>query len=324
MRLFKLFAFLVFSTAVSAQGPQATPPPQTRPTPSSPPQTTPATVRPALPPVTRRFESAFPLNPVSESDRLSSRITYLQRFVTPIYRKPSARELEAVAPSPQIRAKYNEFLRLPATGIFRLLPDAGCAPNEKVISARDDCLKYSMPGAGNSYSFRIENYRIKHLADVTYENGELLVTGIFMHGILAKLGDVPIESVGLESAGMKFVTEFKPSTNFADVELFDATFRKGIDVRGYRYGMAAPAEAEMTYAYRGVAYRGKVVRSSHGIRYNELDFDEREDVIVAFRVVERADDDSITIVWRRLSESESPKLKIPSLKNDGETSGEGH
>ena len=321
MRLLKLLAFFVFSAAVSAQSPQATPPPQPRSSPATVPQTVPATVRPNQPGQTRRFESTFPLNPVSESDRLSARITYLQRVVAPLYRKPSDKELEAIAPSPQVRAKFGEFLKLPNTGIFRLLPDAGCAPNAKVVNAREDCLKYSMPGAGNSYSFRTENYRIRHLADITYENGELQITGVFMHGMLAKLGDVPLETVSLQSRGIKFVTDFRPSTDAAEVEVIDATFRKGIEVGGYRYAMNSPVEAATTYAFRGVAYRGKVVRSSNGVRYNELDFDKREDVVVAFRVVDIAEDNSITILWHQLAGRETPRIKVPNKdENDDSTS----
>jgi len=226
--------------------------------------------------------------------------------------------MEVLAPSTQLVAKYSGFLKMPNTGVFRLVPDAGCSPNIKVVSAKEECLKYSMPGAGNSYSFRTENYRIRHLADLTYEGDALQVTGVFMHGFMAKLGDLPIESVGLASPGLKFVTEFRPSTNFTELVGIDSAFRKGIEVGGYRYSMSLPAEPDATYIYRGVAYRGKVLRSADGIRYNELDYDDREDVIVAFRIVGKAEDKSITVVWRLLAEIEPPKIKIPSQNSNGD------
>lgn len=318
MRPIILFAIIVSSfAAATGQTPKASPPPpQPRPTPASTstPRSVPATTRtaPAVHTDMRRLENIFPLNTISESDRLSSRVVHLQQIVTPLYRKPSGKELDAIAPDPQLESRFSQFLRLPDTGIFRLVADVGCALNAKVVNAREDCLKYSMPGAGNSFSFRTENYRIRHLADITYYNGSLHVTGIFMHGVLVKLGDVPLESLSLSSPGMKFINDFKPSTGMADVAHIDASFRKGIEVSGYKYAMSVPAESGATFAYRGVAYRGKIVRVAGGIRYNELDFDKREDVTVVFRIIEKTDDDSITIVWRVLAEKESPKIKLPN------------
>ena len=323
-----LFAVVVFSAwAANAQAPKASPPPEPKPTPAtnSTPQQSPATVRasPILPYDMRRFESAFPINPVSESDRLAARVVYVQQAVAPLYRKPSGKELNAIAPNPQLAAKYSQFLKLPGTGIFRLIPEAGCAPNSKVINAREDCLKYSMPGAGNSFSFRTENYRIRHLADVTYEGDRLRITGIFMLGMMANLGDVPLESVELGSPGTKFIAEFRPSTSFYDLLPVDASFRKGIEVGGYKYAKSLRVKEGTTYLYRGVAYRGKVVKSANGIRYNEMDYDKREDVIVAFRIIEKADDNSITIIWRQLAENESPKIKVPTKKEVDEDSNTG-
>lgn len=319
LRSIILFAVVVFSvSAGSAQTPKSSPPPQPRPTPAttSTPQQVPATVRasPILPSDMRRLETLFPLNPVSESDSLAARVVYIQRAVAPLYRKPSGKELDAIAPNPQLAAKYTQLLKLPDTGIFRLVPDAGCAPNSKVINAREDCIKYSMPGAGNSFSFRTENYRIRHLADLTYEGESLRITGIFMHGMMTDLGDTPLESVAIGSPGMKFLTDFKPATSFDDLLLIDASFRRGIEVGGYKYAKSLPVKEGTTYVYRGVAYRGKVVKSANGVRYNELDYDKREDVTVAFRIIEKAEDKSITIIWRQLSENESPKIKIPNKK----------
>ena len=262
----------------------------------------------------------FPLNRVVESDSLAARIAYLQQAVAPLYRKPSGKELNAIAPDPQIAAKFNQFLKLPYTGIFRLVPNAGCAPNAKVVSASEECLKYTMPGAGNSFSFRTENYRIRHLADITYEEGSLHITGIFMLGLMTKLGNVPLESVTLGSPGVKFLADIKPSESFSEVEQAHAAFRKGLDNGGYKYATTVPVEEGSTYAYRGVAFRGKVIKSANGVRYNEMDYDKREDVIVTFRIVNVADDKSITLIWRQLADIDSPKIKVPNKKEDPEDS----
>ena len=321
MRYLILFAILCISClAASGQTPQSTPRPQSTPAPTPQLQITPQPIRMGQQTTDIRRLQSFPLNPLSESDRLASKIVQLQRLVAPLYRKPTSRELLEVAPSGEMLAKYTPLLRLPNTGIFKLVPDTGCAPNMRVVSAREDCLRYSMPGAANSYSFRTENYRIKHLADITFDGDDLKVTGLFMHGMISKLGDVPLEAVDLSTAGLKFIVDFKPSNSADDVRLIDDSFAKGIEVKGFRYAKASPAEENMTYAYRGVAYRGKLVRSADGVMYNELDYDKREDVIVAFRIVEKALDGSITIVWKQLAEYESPRIKMPNPKEIDEGS----
>lgn len=324
MRLLLLFAVLICSVlTAAAQSPQSTPPPQPRATPAPQPPVNPMPVR-TLPAVDQRRLQSFPLNPLSESSRLASKVVQLQRLVVPLYRKPTSRELLEVAPDKEIAASYADLLRAPNTGIFKLLPDTGCATNMRVVNAREDCLRYSMPGAANSYSFRTESYRIRHLADITFDGDDLRITGMFMHGVMTNLGDLPIENVSLDSPALKFITEFKPSNSAEDVKLIDDSFATGITVRGYRYAKSAPAERNMTYAYRGVAYRGKLVRSADGIMYNELEYDKREDVIIAFRIVDKQPDGAITIVWKLMAEKESPKIKMPAPKDPDDGLNEGN
>lgn len=317
MRLLLLFAVLICSVlTAAAQSPQPTPPPSSTPTPSQTPltpdpQRSMQSVRSLGTSDMNRMQSAFSLNPVGDLDRLSSRIVYLQQWVAPLYRKPTSEELQLVAPSPVVAQTYSSVLREKDTGIFKLMPDAGCAVNDRVISAKEECIKFSMPGAANSYSFRTQNYRIKRLADLTYNGAKFEITGTFMHGILADIGDIPIEQISLATPGVKFAADFRPSTTFDDVIPIDRSLISGVEVRGFKYGKAAPAIPNNSYVLRCVAYRGRLVRAMKGIAYNELDYDKRKDVTIAFRIVAKDSDGSITIVWKQLAEADSPKLKVP-------------
>mgnify|MGYP003393153582 FL=1 len=132
-----------------------------------------------------------------------------------------------------------------------------------------------------------------------------------MHGMVANVGEVPIESISLRSPGLKFLTDFQPSTNSEGVNEIYNRLLIGVEQDGYRYSHEATAIENSTYIFRSVAYRGKVLRSVRGFAYNELDYDKREDVIVAFRVAERLSDGSVTIVWKQFTDRESPKIKIP-------------
>lgn len=313
MRFVFLCAILLIGVGSGiAQSTSATPPPKPPPTSTPRPTSTPVgdtRASRALP----RFGSSFPLNPLSESDRLSRRVTTLTQYVAPLYRKATSKELEAIAPSPAIRQQYAALLSLPNSGIFRLVNDTGCATNYKVVSAKEECLKYSMPGSGSSYSFRTDGYRVRQLADITFRENSFYITGLFMHGFIAKVENTAFESVSLTTPGLGFVSEFKPSINADDVLEVDANLSKGVERGGSLFSKNIRAEKDGVYVLRAVAYRGKVVRSAVGIRYNELDYDKREDLVVAFKVVDLGDDGSVTIIWKTLAEKEVPRIKMPEV-----------
>jgi len=92
--------------------------------------------------------------------------------------------------------------------------------------------------------------------------------------------------------------------------LIDENFKLGVTKGDFLYSKAVEPRSDRTYALRLVAYRGKVARSMGGIRYNELDFDKRRDIVVVFRIVDK-NETGLTIVWRKLSDVEAPKLKMP-------------
>lgn len=307
---------LIASAGVAAQQPTSSPPAPPPPSSTPAPQPVQNVPRQRATAIDRGYLN-FPLNPVSESDRLASRVTRLAYWVAPLYKKPGGKELAAIQPDRSLVQRYSEFLKLSDTGIFRLVPDSGCVYSERVVNVEEECLKYPFPGAGNSYSFRMDGYRLRHLADITYVEGKLRMTGIFMHSIAVDLGNVPIENASLSTDGMQFITEFKPSTDPDDVLLVDRHLTRGVTNGSFLYSKEVDPMADRTYAIRAIAYRGKVARSAGGIRYNELEYDKRRDVIVAFRIVEM-NDEGITIVWRKLADVESPRIKMPKPDYDAE------
>lgn len=321
MKLLISFAIaLVTAAGIAAQQSSSTPPPATPPSSTPAPQTTQVSPQPtsARSADLRRIQQQqFPLNPVSESDRLSARVTRLAYLIAPLYKRPSGKDLAAILPSKAIEQKYAEFLQLESVGLVKLVRDSGCVFSDRVVSVREECLKYSFPGAGNSFSFRTEGYRLRHLADVTYVDDKLRMTGIFMHSIAVDLGNVPIETASLETRGMRFLTGFEPSTLADDVLVVDQRLSRGIRSDNFVYSKEIDPMADRTYAIRAVAYRGKVVRAAAGIRYNELEYDKRRDVIVVFRVVEM-NAEGVTILWRKLADIEAPKIKMPKTEKEDE------
>lgn len=234
-----------------------------------------------------------------------------QKAITDQYRKPNKEERETLQVSAADKEKYVAFLRQPDTGLVKLAADFKCADNTKVVVATPDCLKYTMPGAGSSYSFRTENYRIQRLADLTFTDNGFLVTGALTHGILARIGDVPLEKVSLQTEGLKYLVDFKPVTDYAEAQKIAAELVKGITRDGFLYRRGLNANDNTTYVLRVVAYNGRLNRAVQGIAYNEFDFDKRNDVIVAFRIVSRDADGGATILWKKLAEKDAPRLIQP-------------
>ncbi len=227
-----------------------------------------------------------------------------------IYRNPGKDEVAILAAAEPLVVEYADFLEKRNTGIIKFNADSSCVSDTDVIVASEKCLAYKMPGAGAAYSFRTESYRLPRLADVILLDGIFRTGGVFQHVIMAELGDVPIEAVTLETNGLKYLVDLKPVRDGDEFMRFDDQIVKGINADGFLYRKGHPVKENSTFALRSIAYRGTFIRSVDGIRYDELEFDKRRDVIVAFRVVERDAAGNITIVWKRLKDAESPRLKV--------------
>ncbi len=259
----------------------------------------------------RRFEA---LRSAGEYDRRvnnSVRSAALQN-INNIYRKPTKEESKLLAIGKDDLKRYAPFLRQSDTGLAKLMMDKGCAEYTGVLNVSEECRKYSMPGAGSSFSFRTENYRIRQLADLTYREDGFYSLGILSHSILVNVGDFPLEQITMQTNGLKFLTDFETVTEFEKAREIDKQLNDGIENGGFFYSRKAEALENTTYVLRVVAYRGTYFRAVQGYVYDELDFDERRDVTVAFRIVRRDDDESVTILWKILENQKSPAIKKPT------------
>ena len=244
-------------------------------------------------------------------DVINARVNMMlrQRYVDPLYRKPTDEELKAVAVDQAIRTRFADVLAMPKAGIFKLIPDRGCAESLSVVSASDDCSKFNFPGAGNAFSFRTNNYRPRSLADLTFRSDGFFVPGEMVNGMMVDLGDVPVGSVDKTANGLDYLANFQPATDRQSFETKSATLKRGVVSGQFRYASSAKLAIDRTYAIRSIAYRGEIIKTIQGATYNELDFDKRRDVIVVFRPVAIDPDGAVTIVWHEIRNIEAPKIK---------------
>jgi len=185
-----------------------------------------------------------------------------------------------LAPSADDRAQYAQFLLQPDTGLARLLPREKY--REKLTLLREGGAYYSFTRMSNSYD---------RDPQISLER-DTLRTGFVGadFGFLASLGDVPIETVGLDHKGVQYLAAFvAPSIEAEAREQYRAN-AAGFTTAGYVYKSSLPAMAGRTYILRSVSYN-------------------RFDVLVAFRVVRQDTDGSLVLVWKRLKEFPTPILE---------------
>lgn len=314
MKKIMFLAVVIFSglISVSAQQPtpRSTPIPQRTPNPA---EETRRTIR-QQEDANVRFDALR--NSGNRSGNNVSRTIAIQN-ITNIYRKPTKDEFGLLVPNKEDLKKYAQFLRQSNTGLLKLIADKGCAENTNIVNASEVCLKYSMPGAGSSFSFRTANYRIRRLSDLTYTDDSFQSLGILAHAILVNVGDIPLEQISLQTKGLTFLNDFQTVTDFDKAKEIDRQFIEGIEKDGFVYRRGLFAKENTTYILRSIAYRGNYYRAIDGVLYDELDFDKRKDVTIAFRIIRR-DEESVTIIWKQLAEKDSPKVKRKN-KEDSDT-----
>lgn len=253
------------------------------------------------------------------SQRAAAQQSARRRRVVVLSAEPFSKEVmekikTAITPRQEDLVAYQEFLRQPKTGLFRLLPNFDCNQT-RVIRVGGEC-ENALP-IGEFYSFRRKTYTDTRSFDITFKDDSLVSRSQLAQTLLVKLGDVRLEDVTLASDGVKFLDEFVPQTENKAVKAQYAEISKGIDRNGYRYAEGEKAFLNKTYALRVVAYRlgEKALRrlgnffAIAGSRLGLIGkYDRRDDLIVAFRIVRQDADGGLSILWKELRRSEAPEI----------------
>lgn len=190
-----------------------------------------------------------------------------------------AREAVLLAPAPEDRTRYAEFLAQPDTGLVRLLP-------------REQWdYKLSTRGGGAFYSFARLTHEYGYGSDIMLTQGEFAVgfAGADF-GFLVNLGDVPLSGLTGESDGVKFLSDYSAPAADAAARAAFTSAGEGVRSGDWLYKSRLPAEARRTYALRSISYN-------------------TSDVLVAFRVVRKDEDGSVVLLWKLLKKFPKPVLE---------------
>ena len=169
-------------------------------------------------------------------------------------------EKQFLSPSEEDQASHAEFLNQPDTGLIRLLP------REKYDAAtfKENNKSLTIQGGGAYYSFVRLTHEYGYGSDIELAKGMLMTGFTGGHsGSLINLGDIPLETVSLETPAAK--------------ELANVQIKKTSQSQ-------VPLKLNSTYLLRSVDSAPS-------------------DVLVAFKVVRIDSDESAIILWKLLKKS---------------------
>ena len=150
--------------------------------------------------------------------------------------------------------------------------------------------RLTINGGGAYYSFTRKTHEYGQGSDISLERGNLSVgfAGVD-YGLMAIVGDVPLETIGLELPEVNVLASYKPPSKEPEVRLEQRRFSEGAEVDGFKVQRRVPLQAGSTYLLRSFNYG-------------------RADVLVAFRVVRVDTDGSAIILWKLLKKFSAPQL----------------
>lgn len=222
-----------------------------------------------------------------------TRLTWVNEF------EPNSSEKGLLSVDVADEARFADLLAQPNTGIVRLLP---LSSQGRVVSVSQP-EAYRRPGFtyfAATYSFS----KRKHgnclngwhgnprmgWAELRLKEG-ILGTAIMEDsvGLMVRLGDVPLDTITVQTAGVADLDNLKPPTDQVAARNISENSLRGIKVGEFTYSSLIPANLNTTYVLRSTMRK-------------------RADILVAFRIVQ-SDSDGLTLLWKKLKEYPKPSWK---------------
>lgn len=169
------------------------------------------------------------------------------------------------------KATYKDLIKQKDINLIRLLPGE----------------KYNQGGAYYSFICKKHGYGVS--SNLVFQDGSFSAGYGIGVGFILNLGDVPLESVTKDYAGLKFMFDFTAPKKDQDVRDLSLQLNAGMSADGFVYKREVAAELNKTYVLRSASYRAA-------------------NVIVAFRVVGKDANGSLMILWKQLKRLPSPGL----------------
>ena len=192
----------------------------------------------------------------------------------------AALEKKFLAPSEEDRAAFAEFLGQPDTGLIRLLP--------REVFDKDS--KLTIRGGGAYYSFARLTHAYGYGSDIELQQGYLSVGFAGAdYGMLVRVGDGPVDAITLDHPSVRFLSAYSAARDEPQARLEQRRFGTGTTIDGLLVKERLPVEINTTYVLRSINYS-------------------ESDVLVAFKVIGKDPDGSVTLLWKLLKTYPKPEL----------------
>ena len=148
----------------------------------------------------------------------------------------------------------------------------------------------SIRGGGAYYSFTQKTHEYGYGSDIQLQRGELSsgFAGVD-YGLMVRLGDVPLETVGLDLPQANVLATYKPPSKEPEVRLEKNRLNENTEIDGLIVRRRQSLRGGSTYLLRSLNYG-------------------QSDVLIAFRVVRVDYDGSAIILWKLLKKFSPPHL----------------
>lgn len=211
---------------------------------------------------------------------------------------PTKSEKLLLIPSTNDLERFADFLRQRDTGLVKMFPE-----NRRGVVSVQQLERGQSPGFSSfasTYSFTKTKHgqSLQGYVDPGLGWGEIrfdddALTTAFTRssiGLLVSLGDVPLETITMATAGAAAIADFKPPRDFIEERQFIRACREGFELKGFVYRASLPAAVNTTYVLRSIN-------------------NERSDIFVALRIIREDEDGSLTMLWRKLRTNPKPSWK---------------
>lgn len=215
---------------------------------------------------------------------------------------------------PHVAAAYPEFTKEPDTGITKIFANNGCQ-SARVVDASARCRAF-IPQS-YAFSFRTKGYVGEPYGDITFYDTRIFTGGFFAQSAIVSLGNVPLETIDLNSPAVKLLSAIPADKEFGAAKTAAQGLKQGYSSDGMSVNTVGRAAVNTTYVIRVIAYRSGVSVPPLSDKsttmekwFLSLDNDTRGDILAAFRIVDAQPDGALTIVWKLLERTDAPKLKF--------------
>ncbi|MEA5620037.1 hypothetical protein VB711_19620 [Cronbergia sp. UHCC 0137] len=211
---------------------------------------------------------------------------------------------------------YAQFLKLPNTGIFRVLTDSAYRHQPNTLQNRlSASVRDSYPFL--SLSKAKGDIKISLALQIVGDHFNLRSEGID-YGFMTNLGDIPLEKLdqslkNVASPIGEFFLNYQPPTGLEALQVDKRRFLTGKN-QNWPQGQVLlsdlKAELNHTYLVRWVQFQIPEIISPQNSRdRQQLAQIPSSDIILAFRPVRRHSNGSYTILWRLIQQFPSPQIE---------------